>query len=62
MSVLEAAVGGPPAWRHCLYRLLERDAVAELMRILMVALLLLPASWAPLRAMLAAEPARHPAG
>jgi hypothetical protein len=32
------------------------------MRILMVARLLLPASWEPLRAMPAVEPARHPAG
>lgn len=36
--------------------------MAELMRILMVALLLLPASWVLPRAMLAVEPARHPAG
>jgi hypothetical protein len=35
--------------------------MAELMRILMVALLRLPASLVPLRAMLAVEPARHPA-
>jgi hypothetical protein len=61
MSVLEDAVGVVLQRGGTVCTVFWRDAVAELTRIQMVALLLLPASLVPLRAMLAVEPARHPA-